>query len=411
MTFVCQWYPPEPVSQPVWIVDALKRRGLDVEVLTGVPNYPIGIVHEGHRACERRSEVVGGATVHRTPLYPSHDASAAGRILNYLSWALSAAVFGRRRLRTRDVTLVYSSPATAALPAMLARRLHGVPYVLLIQDVWPDSIFASGFLGGRVGALARGLTTLFVNVAYRGAARIVVIAPGMADLLASRGVPPHKISVIPNWIGDLEVGVSETDDLRHQLGLGAEDFLVMYAGNHGSAQALDSVVRAFAQLPREASSHLVLVGDGMDKESLAALAAEVCPDRVHFVDPQPREKMAALMGQADVQLVSLADRPLFAVTIPSKLQSVMAAGHPVLVSAAGDAAEIVREAGAGLAVDPESPQQLAAAVLDLRSMTPEDRRRLGQSGQAYYEAHQAEQVGAARLASVLAAVAAEHKIK
>lgn len=403
VAFVSQWYLPEPASQPVWIVDALKRQGVDVEVLTGIPNYPTGRVAVGYRALERRTESVRGTTVHRTPLYPGHDASPVKRVLNYASWALSSAVFGRRYLRKADVALVYSSPATAALPAMVARRLHRVPYVLLIQDVWPDSIFAAGFFAGRAGRLVRILTNYFVNQTYRQAAQIVVISVGMSDLLASRGVPAEKISVVPNWIGDLDEAEPEGHSLRGDLGLTEGDFLLMYAGNHGSAQALDSVVRAFAELAAHESSHLVLVGDGIGKPALEELARRTCPDRVHFVDPQPRATMAAMMAQADAQLVSLADRPLFAVTTPSKLQSVMAAGHPVLVSAAGDAASIVRNAHAGLAVNPEDPAELAAAVRQLRAMSSADRQQLGQNGRAFYEAQFSEAVGAAKLMSILAA--------
>ncbi|GAA5147548.1 glycosyltransferase family 4 protein [Nocardioides marinquilinus] len=408
VTLVCQWYPPEPVSQPVWIVDALRDQGLDVEVLTGVPNYPTGRVGEGYRARDRRSETIAGTTVHRTPLYPDHGSGSARRILNYVSWAVSSAVLGQRHLRSADAALVYSSPATAALAAMVARRRHGVPYVLLVQDVWPDSIFASGFLPGRTGRLAEALVGRFVDRTYRDAAHVVVISPGMADLLASRGVPRDTITVVPNWIGDIdtvetagEVDDAPATDLRHDLGLTADDFLLMYAGNHGSAQALDSVIEGFGRLAPGERSHLVLVGDGAEKEPLRALARKVCPDRVHFVEPQPRAAMAGLMAQADAQLVSLARRPLFAVTTPSKLQSVMAAGHPVLVSAEGDAAETVRAADAGVAATPGDPDSLAAAVRALRTLSPDARRRLGRNGRDYYAATMSETIGASRLAATL----------
>ena len=129
--FVCQWFSPEPIQQPGWIVDGLRRCGADVSVLTGIPNYPTGVVADGYRARKGYVEDLSGVTVRRTPLYPSHDTSAARRMLNYASWALSSALMGARHLKDRDVVLVYSSPATAALPAMAASRFLGVPYVLL----------------------------------------------------------------------------------------------------------------------------------------------------------------------------------------------------------------------------------------------------------------------------------------
>jgi colanic acid biosynthesis glycosyl transferase WcaI len=382
VVFVCQWYRPEPVSQPGWIVDALRRAGARVEVLTGIPNYPSGRVMPGYRAWRAGSTVLNGVAVHRTPLIPSHDSKASGRMLNYLSWAFTSSIWGQRHLKSADVALVYSSPATAALPAM----------------------FAQGFLTGFAGRLARWLVGAFANAAYRSAAHIVVISPGMIDLLESRGVPRAKMSLIYNWVEEQDAGAGAgagAPDVREMFGIGTDDFVLMYAGNHGAAQALDSIVRAFGAIPESEHCHLVLVGDGVQKDGLRTLASRICPDRVHFVAAQPQELMGKITGQADVQLVSLSDRPLFAVTTPSKLQSILAAGHPVLVSAPGDTAEIVTEAGAGVSVPAESPGAVAAAVRRLRREPLTDRRAMGANGAAHYRLHMSEAVGARKLIVVL----------
>lgn len=406
--FVCQWYPPEPVSQPTWIVRALQRCGAEVEVLTGVPNYPTGKVMRGYSPLRTRTDEIEGVRVRRTPLFPSHDGSSVRRFLNYSSWAFSSALLGRRHFKSADVALVYSSPATAALPAMVARRIFGTPYVLLIQDVWPDSILSSGFLTGRLGRIARRLVAAFASRAYAMASQIVVTSPGMSQLLESRGVPGDKIRLAYNWVEPVHPAKGDAAAaLRNKLGLGADDFVVMYAGNHGAAQGLAIVLDAFATMTPEDRCHLVLVGDGMEKASLEALAAHSRTDRVHFVAPQPRDRMADVMSAADVQLVSLTDTPLFAVTTPSKLQSVLAAGQPVLVSANGDAANIVREARAGAAVLPGDKTELVAAVLRLRALSATDRAAMGRSGRAFYEAHMSEAVGAQRLLDALHFAAAD----
>lgn len=406
VAFVCQWYAPEPVSQPGWIVQSLSRRGAHVEVATGIPNYPTGCASSGYRAFSRRTEWVDGVRVHRTPLYPSHDSSAVKRLLNYTSWAMSTALLGQGPLRKSDVNLVYSSPATVAMPAMVARVLFGTPYVLLIQDVWPDSIFSADFLSGRSRRFANRLVSIFVAGTYRMAAQVVVTSPGMVGLLKARGVPAKKLSLAFNWVEEQEPSVtSQVRGLRTQLGLTGDDFVVMYAGNHGAAQGLDSVVRSFALLPQEARCHLVLVGDGVEKPKLQELASRECHVRVHFVAPQPRSTMAFVMAEADVQLVSLADRPLFAVTTPSKLQAVLAAGQPVLMSAAGDAAAIVHASGAGVAVRPGEPEELVAAVLQLKAMSAQQREELGLRGRDYYETHMSESVGAAKLMTILQSAA------
>jgi glycosyltransferase involved in cell wall biosynthesis len=410
--FVCQWYSPEPVSQPGWIVSALRRRGADVEVLTGIPNYPTGKVVDGYRAWRSRADEVDGVRVWRTPLYPSHDSRPLRRFLNYASWAISSAVLGVRRFRSADVALVYSSPATAALPAMLAKLLFAKPYVLLVQDVWPDSIFDSGFLRGRTGRLARRLVGAFASLSYMSAASVVVISPGMVGLLESRGVPAHKLRLIYNWVDEGgAVDRTARDAVRAELGLTVDDFVVMYAGNHGSAQGLGSLVRAFSQVPPQARCHLVMVGDGMEKTTLQEQAGQEAAHRVHFMQPQPRERMLSLMAAADVQLVSLVDSPLFAATTPSKLQSIMAAGHPALVSARGDAADVVRNIRSGVAVRPGDTGELVAAILHLRETTVTERRAMGERGRAYYVSQMSEEVGASRLVTTLREAAATGRPK
>ena len=402
IAFICQWYPPEPVMQPVWIVDALRKRGALIEVHTGVPNYPTGIVSDGYRSWRRQVEIIDGVTVRRTPLYPSHDSSSVRRMLTYLSWAVSSAAFGQRHLRRADVALIYSSPATAAVPAMVAKSLFGVPYVLLVQDVWPDSIFSAGFLKGRWSRRLRAVVDIFVSATYRGASTVVVTSAGMVDLLVARGVSATKIKLAHNWVAPVRSAAGpEPMHLRETLGLSSDRFLVMYAGNHGAAQALESAVQGFAEIPPEEECHLVLVGEGVEKRSLIRLAEQRCPDRVHFLPPQPAKEMAALMAQADAQLVSLASGSVFARTTPSKLQSILAAGQPVLVCADGDAARLVRDAEAGVCVPSEDARGLATAVQRLRRLTSSELDAMGAHGQDYYERTMSESVGAASLMQAL----------
>jgi colanic acid biosynthesis glycosyl transferase WcaI len=401
VALVCQWYNPEPVHQPSWIVDALIRLHARVEVLTGIPNYPAGRVHAGYAALSVRREMVDGVVVKRTPLYPSHNSGTLGRISNYVSWAVSSALFGQAMLRSADVALVYSSPATAALAAMVGRHLHGTPYVLLVQDVWPDSITASGSLSGRGGRWALPMVAGFASRAYRDAAKVVVTSPGMQRLLHSRGVPDEKLSLAYNWVQPPAETVVTGAWSRAELGLDDDDFLLMYAGNLGAAQDLQAAILGMSLLDATDRCHLVLVGDGVERRALQRLAAERCPGRVHFIDSQPRSSMASVMGAADVQLVALADRPLFRVTTPSKLQSIMAAGHPVLAFASGDVAMTVLDAGAGFAVEPGRPAEFALAVLRLRVMAPEELRGMGSSGRNFYEENMSESTGASRLMAAL----------
>ena len=408
---VTQWFPPEPVQLPIWIAEALQRRDCDVSVLTGVPNYPDGVVLEGFSPWTHLLEEVRGLRVQRSPLFPSHSRSASGRIFNYVSWALSASWFGRAPTRDCDVSLVYSSPATAALPALIGKMRHGTPYVLMIQDLWPDSIFASGFIAtGWVRKAVENIANSYVRLVYRHAGHITVISPGMRDVLVRRGVAEDKLSLVFNWVDESVFRPCDEDrSVRSDLGLEDDDFVLMYAGNHGGAQGLRTAIEAFGRIPPDARCHLVLVGDGVEKENLVELAARVAPRSVHFLPACPFESMASVMAAAEVQLVSLVDDPLYHITMPSKVQSILACGRPVIVAAPGDAGRVVQEANAGIAVQPGHPEDLRDAVLQLRAMQRHKLQGLGENGYLYYRRQMSEAVGAERLVSVIRELAEQER--
>lgn len=402
LTFLTQWFEPEPTTAPVWIAEAMRDEGWDIGVLTGVPNYPDGVVHAGYSPRRRMTEVRRGLRITRTPLYPSHDSSALGRIANYISWALSSAVLGRRVLRGSDAVLVYSSPATAALGALLARVRHSVPFVLLIQDLWPDSIFASGFLNRPlIRRAVEPLVDLFVRWTYRNAFAIAVITPGMRAKLLDRGVPADKVHVVYNWVDETIFVPSEPrGELRTAAGIAPDACVFLYAGNVGAAQALEPLVDAFVGVDR---AHLVILGDGIRRPDLMKRAEGV--PNVHFLAPAPLARMTALQADADVLVVSLSDDPLFTITMPSKTQASLAAGRPVLAVAAGDVATVVADAEAGVTVPPGDVAAARAAIEHLVSLGPEGRARLGERSRRYYETHMAKSVGARRLSALLEAAA------
>lgn len=403
--YVTQWYAPEPFHTPEWTVRALAARGWDVTVLTGVPNYPDGVVQPGYSARRLSREVLGGQTVIRAPLFPSHDRSALRRTLNYVSWAVSASVVGARMLRRSAVNYVYSSPATAALPALVARVLGRRPYVLSVQDVWPDSVFASGFLTeGPLRRVAEGFLSWFVGLTYRWAHHVVVISPGMRALLHDRGVPADKISLVYNWVDETVFKPSEPDPaFRQRLGLEPGDFAVVYAGNHGAAQGLRTAIEAVTSLPPDLRVHLVLIGDGVEKEALRAYAVRLGAERIHFVGSMPTHQIPATTASCEIQLVSLVDDPLFKLTMPSKVQAIMAMGQPVLASAPGDAARLVQESGAGFAVAPSSPSALAESISMASRLTRAELRRMGDNGRRRYLEQMSADVGSAALDQILQA--------
>ena len=404
--FVTQWFPPEPGAVVASaITTGLVDLGHEVEVLTGFPNYPTGKVMPGYPLRPYRRDVgPGDVTVHRAPLYPSHDASAVRRSANYLSFAAAAAVVGRTARMRPDAWLVYSSPATAVVPAA---RLFGrgrAPIFLVIMDMWPDSVTDSGFVDGRAGrAVERGLTA-FCDWSYRAAAGIGVTSPGMRALLVERGVPDDKIFDTPNWVDDdyLLPDLAVAGDERRAMGL-PDGRLFMYAGNMGELQGLDPLLRAFARRPE---AQLILVGDGVARERLVGLVDTMGAPNISFLAQVPFAEVGRLLAASDVQIVSLQDTPLMRVTTPGKLQTTLAAARPALVHAAGDAAEIVRRADAGWTARPGDEHELLAAIDAAMAASPDDLARLGRNARATYEAQYSAAVGPRRLADAVTASAA-----
>lgn len=398
IAFVTQWYDPEVGSAaiPGAIVRALQARGHDVEVVTGFPNYPHGKLYEGYRVRPYSKEVIRGVTVHRVPLYPSHDGSAFRRILNFLTFMMSASTLGAGLARRSQVSLVYSTPGTVGLVGIVLRRLLRRPFVLYIQDVWPDTLTATGMLPVRFVKPAEWLLHKFCNQVYRSAGHIAVISPGMKTLLVDRGVDPGKIDVVYNWVDE---------DLFHVSAAkrNSAAFEVMYAGNIGDVQGLDVAVRAIARMEPDSRIVLRLVGTGVAVERLRKLAYDLgVGDRVFFEGPRRIEEMSEVMATADVQLVCLKDDPLFHLTMPSKIQAILATGCPVITCAPGDAAELTALSGAGWAVPAGDDAALAWTLTEAQGTTNSDLEAKGVAGRRYYEKHLSSSVGAQRLESALA---------
>jgi colanic acid biosynthesis glycosyl transferase WcaI len=397
---ISQWYDPEEGSPAVAgaIARSLVALGHDVHVLTGFPNYPIGKVYPGYRMRRYQYEHRAGVHVHRVPLVPSHDRSALRRAGSYLSFAASAST-RLGLLRSVEAWLVYSTPATVALPAMLARAVFRRPYVLLIQDLWPDTVTESGFLpkSKALSATTRGLHA-FCDASYRHAAAVAVTSPGMAGILIDRGVPAGRLSVVPNWVDETIFRPVRRDKaLAYQLGI--DGFVVMYAGSLGDLQGLDTVVEAAGLLHDLSDVQFVFVGSGVAEPRLRAAAEGL--DNVIFLGRQPVERMADLMAISDVQLVSLKDLPLFHSTLPSKVQAALASGRVVLGSVPGDAGRLIERSGAGLAVQPGNAPALADAVRRLHAIQPHEREAMGGAGRQFYLHQLSEQVGSATLADLL----------
>jgi glycosyltransferase involved in cell wall biosynthesis len=397
-----QWFDPEPTFKGLLLAKELAKRGHAVEVLTGFPNYPGGKIYAGYKIKLFQREMMDGIPIFRVPLYPSHDNNSINRIANYTSFALSASIIGIFGVKRPDVIYVYHPPATIGLPALFLHLLRCTPFVYDIQDLWPDTLEATGMLANRT---VLWLVDRWCRFIYSQAGKIVVLSPGFREMLSRRDVPEHKIEVIYNWCDEnhLQVRV-RNEDLARELGMG-ERFNVVFAGTMGKAQALDAVLEAACLLrDRLPNVQFVFVGGGIDVDRLKGKAIEQGLSNVLFLSRRSPSEIGNILNLADVLLVHLRDDPLFRITIPGKTQAYMAIGRPILMGVRGDAAALVEKAGAGLTCAPEDPQNIADAVERFYNMSREKLDLMGHNGKIFYEHELSLSIGARRFEEIFQSV-------
>ncbi len=372
-----QYYPPEPIPKPHDMARGLAERGHDVLVITAFPHYPGGRLYPGTRLRLWQWDTRDGIRILRLPLYPDHSRSPLRRILNYGSFAASAAVLGTLLSGPVDAMCAEQPPLSIGLAAWVLGRVRRVPFVYSVNDLWPESVEATGMLRSRRALQWMGRLERFV---YLRAAAIVVISPGIRENLVGKGIPPEKVHVIPHWADEsLYRPVARDPGLARELGM-AGRFNVVFAGQLGLAQGLGVVLDAAEELSELPDIQFVLAGDGTDAARLRQVAADRRLGNIRFLGWQPAERMPSIFAVSDVLLVHLLDEPLFRITIPSKTIAYMACGRPVLMAVEGDAADLIRETGAGLTCRSGDGKELADAVRRLYTMSPEARERMGRAG-------------------------------
>ena len=379
-----QLFQPEPFFKGLPFAKALRDRGHEVEVLTGFPNYPGGQVYPGYRVHLHQKQMMEGITVHRVALYPSHDKSAFHRILNYLSFSFSAFMIGPWPVRKPDVIYVYNL-VTLGPPAFLLRFLFGSKVIIDVQDLWPESVANSHMIGNKA---ALNLLKKISTWIYCSADRLTVLSPGFKQELTNRGVAPEKIEVIYNWCDESSIAseASPVGSIKPSEFIGK--FVVLFAGAMGLAQGLDTVLDC-ARLCRETLPvvQFVLIGGGVDRPYLQKRAAEMGLKNVSFFPPRSMETMREIFAMADALIVHLKDDPLFRITIPSKTQAYLHTGKPIIMAMRGDAADLVRDAGAGILCESENPRAMMNAIKVLCGMPAMERQRMGEAGHRYYMDH------------------------
>ena len=389
--YVSQYFPPEmgaPAARAAELARHWAQSGHDVSVLTGFPNHPTGVVPEEWRSRLRRltyREKISGVNIFRTWLWPLPNRKAHERMRNYASFCLSAALRGLT-IPLPDVIIATSPQLLVGLSGWWLSFSRQVPFVFEVRDLWPESLAAVG-VGSEDSLLHHALAAI-AGFLYRRSNLIVVVTAAFKDhLIRHWRVPAEKIAVVENGVEtDLfRPQPHEADQaLRRQLGADGK-FLASYIGTLGNAHGLETLLDAAAKLQHQNPEVLfLLVGEGAEKERIKSLAQARGLANVRFLDQQPREKIPAIISASDSCLVLLKKTDVFKTVIPTKMLEFMSCARPVILGVDGQARQIVEEAGAGIAIEPENSEALVRAINQLAA-NRELRTTLGQKGREHIQ--------------------------
>lgn len=378
------------VSQYFWPEDfrindlaaGLVARGHAVTVLTGLPNYPGGQLEAGYGMRGPWTQHHEGVRIIRAPLVPRGRKSKFGLVANYASFALAASLVALFRCRKRfDAIFVYeASPVTVGFPALVAKKMSGAPVFFWVLDLWPESLSASGMVKSRFADWIAAAMTRFI---YAGSDVIMAPSLGYFESIRKTARQERDILYFPQWASEAEDGKSSDQGAVPAM---PDGFKVMFTGNVGASQDFETVLAAAELLKDRLDINWMIVGDG---HRLAWVRSEVenrgLSRTVHCLGRFPSSSMPSFFAQADVLLATLKDEPVFALTVPAKIQSYLAAGRPIVTAINGEVMRIMAEADAGVAVPAGDPLALSGAVQKLADTPLSEREKMGIRGRAYFE--------------------------
>jgi len=353
-----------------------------MEVVTAMPHHPKGRIFPNFQGRFYLRDNWEGVPVHRVWLYAG-SGSSLRRILSYLSFCLTC-LFGLVRASKPDYVFVDSPPLFLGVPGWVAAKFWGVPFVFNVADLWPDSALDLGILHD---GLALRQAYRLESWVYRHADHVTAVTGGIREtLLNSKRLPAERVLFLPNGVDTrLFQPRPENYGLRRELGLMGKK-IVLYAGNHGYAGAVETVLYAADCLRSDPAIHFLLVGDGPEKPKLRELATHLALENVTFHDSVPLESVPELISISDLAVVTLRKSKVMAGARPAKAFVMMAGGKPIVLAAEGEAARLIEASGAGVVVSPEDHRSLANAICNLL----EDRARakqMGKNGRAFVVAN------------------------
>lgn len=383
------------VSQYFWpesfLINDLSRvladMGHEITVLTGKPNYPDGKIFSGYRQSGCQTETMDDITIHRVPLRPRGKGGVKNLFLNYFSFIVSGIRFFPRFTHNKqyDVIFVFGlSPILSAIPAILLKKRSKAHLVLWVQDLWPESLSATGYI--QNGFILKSIRTI-VRWIYRKTDTILIQSKAFEGPI-KKIINTNNIFYYPNSVLEPENYDFESNEKKLSedlLDIFENNFCIIFAGNLGKGQSLDTIVATAKNLVQFPNIKIVLVGSGSMSDWLEEQKEEKNLNNLFLAGRYPSSIMPTIYNKADGLLVSLTDTPIFNYTVPSKVQGYLSTGKPIIASINGETARVLEESKSGIVCAAEDSVALSDAILALYSMTKSERSKMGDNGVQYFE--------------------------
>lgn len=364
------------------LVLGLKERGHDIIVLTGKPNYPSGNFAKGYNFFSQSIDYYQGIKVYRSNLIPRGRGSGIRLMLNYISFAFFS-VFKVFKIEEKpDVIFVYEpSPITVGIPAIVAKWIFEIPMHIWVQDIWPHSLQSAGNLNNR---FLLNIVDRLTRYIYWHCDKVFIQSKAFKSILLAQGVPEDKIEYFPNWTEEYYIPMAKDADYAQYF---SGSINLIFAGNIGEAQDFSTLIDTAVLLNKKNPEiNWIVIGSGRFESEVKERIRALKLDRTFkLIGSFAPEEMPKFFSHADALIVSLKKDPIFSITIPSKIQSYLACGKPILAMLDGEGSRIIEEANAGLTCEAGTAEEFAKLILRFVQLSEDVRKRMGESGRNFYE--------------------------
>ena len=376
---ISQYYYPEQFRINDICTEWVKR-GYDVTVLTGIPNYPKGKFYKGYGIFKKRREEIDGVKIIRIPIIPRGNNSIM-LILNYLSFVISGFFFSKFTRKKFDKVFTYEvSPITQALPAIWYAKRKKIESILYVMDLWPESIeLATGKKNEKIFNIIEKV----VNYIYKNTNKILTSSESFKEDIISKGQPSEKVQFWPQYAEEFYCNKeNKVTEIKKD-----DKFKIIFTGNIGQAQGLEIIIDT-AKILKEKKEKVVfyLVGNGRAKEELQTKVKEnKLGEIIRFIEQKPAKEISNYISVCDATFISLKSNSISEKILPAKMQSYLASGKPIIGCAKGEIEKNIKDAKAGVCCNEENAEKLAEKIIEIKNKTKEELEEFGKNARKYYE--------------------------